>query len=270
MSPGCDKEVRFNTNTLRYLKYCSSSCGFKDPRTMEKRRLNELKRSGGKYINVTQRPEVRKRNSFVKSSVEYQNRLKQNELKRSKGKYCHPSQRAETRRLMYNSRHQRYEVVYRDYTWKVQGYEDIALSCMIKNLKVKPKWIKSVPLTFSFKYRKNKKATSFSRYIPDFLLETKKSKVYVEVKSSWTAGLKKNGQGNISSILKRKLKAVLKKGFPCLLLVIKSNDNSPKGNKFRNGTILNFILCSGINSSLELRSDIKNLKSELKELLRLN
>lgn len=89
-SPNCSKPVTFIKNKLKYKRYCSPACGCKDPRTMEKRALNELKRSGGKYTNATQREEIRKLNSAIKKSEAYKAGIRERELKRSGGLYSDP------------------------------------------------------------------------------------------------------------------------------------------------------------------------------------
>jgi hypothetical protein len=93
ITPGCSKPVRFDKHELKYLRYCSAACSWRDPRKIETRRQNELDRSGGLYSNVAQRPEQRERNRKVRMSLSYKQLIKERELERSNGESVDPRSR---------------------------------------------------------------------------------------------------------------------------------------------------------------------------------
>lgn len=95
-SPSCNKSVRFVSSELRYKKYCSPACSWKDPATLKLREKNELIRSKGKYTNVAQRPNIRKTHSELLKTEAYKQGMRERELIRSGGLYSDPRSRPET------------------------------------------------------------------------------------------------------------------------------------------------------------------------------
>jgi len=95
ITPGCSKPVRFDKQELKYIRYCSAACSWRDPRKIETRRQNELERSGGLYTNVSQRPELRARSTNLRKSKTYKQRIQERELERSDGESADPRTRPE-------------------------------------------------------------------------------------------------------------------------------------------------------------------------------
>jgi hypothetical protein len=94
-TPGCNETVRFDKRALKYISYCSAACSWKDPAKIETRRRNELERSGGKYTNVAQRPELRNRSRALRRSKTYKEMIMDRELERSNGTSVDPRSRPE-------------------------------------------------------------------------------------------------------------------------------------------------------------------------------
>ncbi len=130
------------------------------------------------------------------------------------------------------SRFTHYDVVLEGQRFRVQGYEDMAIRLLLE-WGVAAKKIHHEVHKFDYKLHGDEHA-----YYPDFYVEHLKQRVYVEVKSDYTAGLRGSG---LDARIVRKGKAVVKAGKPFLLMVIRTKDKRSVLRGKRVGWITNFM-----------------------------
>lgn len=131
--------------------------------------------------------------------------------------YTHTSQVPKIFKRTQKASHKSFEYTIKGKEYKaLRGYEHYALEYLVGTLKYKVKNIHAgasnkVP---SFKY---KHRTQVHHYFPDFLVSTKDEEFIVEVKSTYTAGLKDIKTFNI---FKKKAQAVEHAGHTFVLLIM--------------------------------------------------
>ena len=249
-----------------------------DPEVAAKQRAamhtTELKLSGGKRTSPTQRPEVKlaivesaRRTARERSGGKFNHHMEnpevvkgraRRELVRSKGRYSNSSQRPEVFAKINRSNHKYRTVKYGDYSWRIQGYEDIALRLMIKQYGVDPALI-SVP-THGLRFADSE--GKLRRYFPDFFVDGAHP-FFIEVKSLGTLmGFRNKKANNKEPFLHyrvhEKLQACVDHDIPVLLLTLTPNrsQKSKKSSYVREGVVLNYAFVSTTRRNFDLKFSI--------------
>jgi hypothetical protein len=168
----------------------------------------------------------------------------------------HPMQNSEHYAAHIKKLHHTYSMEAFGKTFSVQGYEDMAMHYLLK-------W--GIPVKYlvcekmrNFIYTQNKVE---HYYYPDLRIRHNDQKLYIEVKSAYTAGLEKGT--TVDPVVLSKGKAVVKAGYLFLLLVMRPNKDSSKVKGERKGSITHFILSTPKKPDWELHTG-KRAKQEMK------
>jgi hypothetical protein len=257
---GCNNDVTFDSGRLAYRSFCSVKCSGYDPNTAKTRATNWLKRTNGKYSNCAQLPEIRKRNSELSRTENYQRKRRQNALKKSKGKYIHhmqdPSAISKHKRKTFGVR----LIKYHGRKWKLQGYEDVALRILIDTYGIDPLSIEVPQNCFRYDLSKDK----FRVYYPDLKLVGKNRTLYVEVKSGWTAGYDIS-TNQVSKVAEDKMRAVVRDGGSILMLLL-SNVKGKRDYNPRHGEIVRYLAASPSCPNFSIRTSKRWLAKMFEKL----
>jgi hypothetical protein len=241
-SQTCQKKAR-KTNLRKY----GVEHGMQNPEVRAKVVATNLAKSGGKYTTPFQDPKsMRKarRTMTERYGAPHSGQVPELFAKGQKSRYTH------------------YDVTLGGMGFRVQGYEDMALRLLLK-WGVPTKKIRCGRFD-RFIYRAG--GTKHS-YYPDFYLSHGKQRVYVEVKSLYTAGLR---TGELDSVIRAKGKAVVAEGRPFLLLVLRTKDQRSALRGNRVGWITHFMFSTPKRPDWKLyskKSDKEQLKARIQAWL---
>lgn len=224
-----------------FSRHCSASCRALDPTVKDKREKSCMRKYGvkaplqnkdvmdkfkrhniekyGVAFPVSLPEHVKSRaENYKKNSKEYSTRSRASLLKKYGVEY--PLQYRPIFEKQQKAGFLHRVVETKTKTFKVRGYEDIAINYLIHQRRISPKHIltthaEGVP-TLRYVGLDNKQ----HNYHPDIYL--KKFNTLIEVKSTYTAGLTIPKSG-LFSIIKRKLKACEDAGYKAVLLIIDRN-----------------------------------------------
>ena len=106
--------------------------------------------------------------------------------------------------------------------FRFQGYEGITIRLLVEKYGVPVDRIHTKCRNFAYKSGgKNR------RYYPDIRIHGPNTKLYIEVKSEYTAGFRK-GIRSLDATVLRKVQAVVSKGYPILLVIVRPESKSKK------------------------------------------
>lgn len=131
------------------------------------------------------------------------------------------SQNREVYNRMLNSRYGRKETVIKGKKFIYQGWEHLAIQHLVdRGIKVKNIDVEEVP---TVRYRHEGKNRI---YHPDFLVNCSFGDVLVEVKSTYTAGIRRAQDKDMFRVMKAKARACVKQGYTFRLIIVLSKKES--------------------------------------------
>jgi hypothetical protein len=227
---------------------CSSICAGADPETDRKRRITNLQKYGVEYVKqdpivaAKQKKTMLNRYGVTCTAASTELRKKMQATVRQKYGVDSPFQSSEIQARIRDTVKQRYgvdhvmqcreiheksqlagskvrEIHLQGKTFRLRGYEPHVVEHLVSNVGVSAKRVlttaaEGVPaVQYTYKGSKH-------YYHPDLMIKTKKGGVLVEVKSTYTLGIKKGQPRTTFSRVKAKIRACLGQGWDIRLAVV--------------------------------------------------
>lgn len=274
----CGNQTKFHDLVKGWKPFCSVSCQNNNPDVQEKRRQTNIDRRGVAY--PSQCAKVRRKVvktlrknygvSVPAQSQEVRDRMKATtqqrygvdnasqalavkqkkvatNLARTGGLYTTPFSNPDLQWELSKRSNPSYRVKVNGRKFHLQGYEDIALHLLRKSLRVPCEFISTTckPISYLDPIQEKQR-----RYYPDFRVKGPSRKMYVEVKSLYTAGLRSSAA--LHPTVLAKVKAVVAAGYPMLLVIVAPRKGEQPEKGKRRGRITHYLLSTPERPDWEL------------------
>lgn len=244
----CGKPVPMPMWPRRLRTSCSSICAGADPETDRKRRVTNLQRYGVEYVKqdptvaAKQRKTMLNRYGVTCTAASPDLRKKMQATLRQKYGVDSPFKSSEIQARIRSTVRQRYgvdhvmqcrelheksqlarskvrEIRLQGKTFRLRGYEPQVVEHLVSKVGVSAKRVlttaaEGVPAV-QYVYKGSK-----HYYHPDLMIKTKKGGVLIEVKSTYTLGIKKGQPRTTFARVKAKIRACLDQGWDIRLAVV--------------------------------------------------